>query len=78
MGLRGAGRIGLVGCSNVDSDQLRAISAVADVSLAQLPVNLLGDGLGSKMKSALDESGAAVVAYNVLKNGLLTGKFDEA
>lgn len=77
MELKGEGKIGRIGCSNFSAAQVSAASEVSDVSLVQLPVNLLGDDLDVEMEDVLVRKDVSVVAYNVLANGLLTGKFDE-
>jgi myo-inositol catabolism protein IolS len=70
-------KIGYIGCSNFSSAQIRSACEVSDVSFVQLPVNLLGNGLAPDMVNLLLEKSVSVVAYNVLANGLLTGKYDE-
>lgn len=77
MKLKFDGRIGRIGCSNFSAAQLRAAMEVADVSLVQLPLNLLEPDLGAEMEEVLASRNIGVVAYNVLAGGLLTGKFDE-
>ena len=77
MKLKTEGRIGRIGCSNFSAAQVRAASEVSDVSLVQLPMNLLDAGLGAEMVEVLADRNIGVVAYNVLASGLLTGKFDE-
>ncbi len=69
------GKIGWIGCSNFSVEQVRLACEVADVALVQLPVNILTEGLGPAMLRLVHEKGIEVVAYNVLANGLLTGKY---
>ncbi len=74
--LRDEGKIGQIGCSNFSAAQVRAACDVAEVSYVQLPLNLLDGGLVPDMDELVREKSIGVVAYNVLANGLLTGKYD--
>lgn len=74
-GLQDAGKIGWIGCSNFTAGQVRLACEVADVALVQLPVNILGEDLEPAMRQVVHEKGIGVVAYNVLANGLLAGKY---
>jgi len=74
--LRDEGKIEQIGCSNFSAPQVRAACDVAEVSYVQLPVNLLDGGLDPDMDELVREKNIGVVAYNVLGNGLLTGKYD--
>jgi aryl-alcohol dehydrogenase-like predicted oxidoreductase len=73
--LQNEGKIGWIGCSNFSVGQLRLACEVADVALVQLPVNILNEDLEPVMLQLVDEKDIGVVAYNVLANGLLTGKY---
>jgi len=73
--LQDAGKIGWIGCSNFSADQVRMASQVAKVSFLQLPLNCLVGGLDHDMHSIAIEKEIGIVAYNVLANGLLTGKY---
>jgi aryl-alcohol dehydrogenase-like predicted oxidoreductase len=73
--LQHEGKIGWIGCSNFSAHQLRLACEVADVSLVQLPLNILYDDLDPAMRQLVHEKEIGVVAYNVLANGLLTGKY---
>ncbi len=75
--LRDEGKILHIGCSNFSAAQVRAACEVSDISLVQLPLNLLGEDLDLEMAELVKEKAIGVVAYNVLANGLLTGKYDE-
>lgn len=77
MQLKGEGKIGRIGCSNFTADQVRAASEVSEVSLVQLPLNLLENGLAAEMHDTLARKNIGIVAYNVLAAGLLTGKFNK-
>ena len=74
--LRDEGKIGQIGCSNFSASQVRAAYEVSEVSFVQLPVNLLGEHIDLEMAELVKEKGIGVVAYNVLANGLLTGKYN--
>lgn len=76
--LKGDGKIGSIGCSNFTAAQVRAASEVSEVSLVQLPLNLLQNDLDAEMHEAVAEGNIGVVAYNVLAGGLLTGKFRDS
>jgi aryl-alcohol dehydrogenase-like predicted oxidoreductase len=74
-GLRDAGKIGWIGCSNFSADLVRLASQVAEVSYVQLPLNIFGEYMDAEMQQVVREKNIHVVAYNVLANGLLTGKY---
>lgn len=71
------GKIGLIGCSNFTSLQMAEASEVANVSFAQLPLNLISGNLSDDIVSVCNKFDIKVVAYNVLESGLLTGKYDD-
>lgn len=73
--LQDAGKIGWIGCSNFNAEQLRLACEVSDVALVQLPLNILGGELESEMSQLVRDRSIGVVAYNVLANGLLSGKY---
>jgi aryl-alcohol dehydrogenase-like predicted oxidoreductase len=70
------GKIGYIGCSNFSASEVRVACEVSKVSFVQLPVNLLGEDIDLEMAELLKEKAIGVVAYNVLANGLLTGKYN--
>lgn len=74
--MRDEGKIGHIGCSNFSAAQVSVACEVSDVSFVQLPVNLLGEGPDAAMAQLVRQKDIGVVAYNVLANGLLTGKYD--
>jgi aryl-alcohol dehydrogenase-like predicted oxidoreductase len=74
--LQDEGKIAHIGCSNFSAAQVRAACEVSEISFVQLPVNLLGEDVDSEMAVLLKEKAIGVVAYNVLANGLLTGKYN--
>jgi aryl-alcohol dehydrogenase-like predicted oxidoreductase len=69
------GKIEKIGCSNFSAAQVREACEVSEVSYVQLPVNVLGDNIDSDMSELVKKKAIGVIAYNVLANGLLTGKF---
>jgi aryl-alcohol dehydrogenase-like predicted oxidoreductase len=73
--LQDSGKIGFIGCSNFNAGQVRLACEVADVTLLQLPVNILLEDLEPEMCQVIHDKNIGVVAYNVLANGLLTGKY---
>lgn len=74
--LQEEGKIAHIGCSNFRAAQVRAACEVSKVSFVQLPVNLLGEDVEPEMARLVKEKAISVVAYNVLANGLLTGKYN--
>jgi myo-inositol catabolism protein IolS len=74
--LQARGKIEHIGCSNFNLAQLRLACDVARVSYVQAAVNILGADLDLDMREEVVRRGIGVFAYNVLANGLLTGKFD--
>lgn len=73
--MQDAGKIGWIGCSNFSAEQVRQACHAAEVSYVQLPLNILGEDMDPGMQQVVHEKGIGVVAYNVLANGLLTGKY---
>jgi len=73
--LKAEGKIGNIGCSNFSAEQVRVACEVSEVSFVQLPMNLLGEDMDLQMVELVKEKSIGVVAYNVLANGLLTGKY---
>jgi aryl-alcohol dehydrogenase-like predicted oxidoreductase len=74
--LKVEGKIGQIGCSNFSMEQVRSACEVSEVTFLQLPINLLGDDIDLELARLIKEKGLSVVAYNVLANGLLTGKYN--
>jgi aryl-alcohol dehydrogenase-like predicted oxidoreductase len=74
--LQAQGKIEHIGCSNFNAAQLRLACDVAPVSYVQAAINILGADLDLDMREEVLRRGIGVFAYNVLANGLLTGKFD--
>jgi aryl-alcohol dehydrogenase-like predicted oxidoreductase len=76
--LRAEGKIKSLGCSNYSADQVARACQVATVEYVQLPVNVLEGAPGPDMLDVCDRYQLRIVAYNVLAQGLLTGKYGEA
>jgi len=76
-----AGRIRSWGVSNFTADQLAELVAVADVqglarpAVCQPRINLLDQGALASLVPYCAAQGIAVVPYQVLAGGLLTGKY---
>lgn len=70
------GKIGLIGCSNFSYEQVKRAHTFCDLSLVQLPYNILNRPLQKKLIDFCKKSNVKIVAYNVLYSGFLTGKFD--
>jgi aryl-alcohol dehydrogenase-like predicted oxidoreductase len=73
--LKDAGKIGWIGCSNFSAEQVRLACQVAEVSYMQVPHNILGTEIDAEIKQIALEKDISIVAYNVLSNGLLSGKY---
>jgi aryl-alcohol dehydrogenase-like predicted oxidoreductase len=76
MNLRHEGKIRYIGCSNFNANELQVACSVAEVSVLQVPINMLSPPISSEMESVVTKNRVQIVAYNVLANGLLTGKFN--
>ncbi|MCS7479112.1 aldo/keto reductase [Umezawaea endophytica] len=63
-----------IGVSNVSADQLRRYGSAADISVVQNRLSYLNRTLEPAITAELAQQGAAVVAYQVLERGLLTGR----
>jgi aryl-alcohol dehydrogenase-like predicted oxidoreductase len=76
--LRTEGKIKSLGCSNYSVEQIDLACRAAAVEYVQLPINVLEGALAPDMTEACARHRLRIVAYNVLAQGLLTGKFDES
>jgi aryl-alcohol dehydrogenase-like predicted oxidoreductase len=74
-GLVETGKVGRLGVSNVDAEQLREAVAAAPVSLAQNRYSLLERGAEEQLLPLCSELGVGFVPYFPLASGLLTGKY---
>jgi aryl-alcohol dehydrogenase-like predicted oxidoreductase len=75
--LKNEGKINSIGCSNFSAHQLRAACKASQVDYVQLPINILSGGLGSDISKICTNNKIKVIAYNILENGLLSGKLDK-
>ena len=75
--IQNEGKIKSIGCSNFSAQQLRAACSTSQVDYVQLPVNLLSGGIDSEVSNICTKNKIKVIAYNILENGLLTGKLDK-
>lgn len=71
------GKVKTVGCSNFSARQMENIGHISKIKYVQLPVNILNGSLDSKMVKFCAQHEMRIVAYNVLANGLLTGKYNK-
>jgi aryl-alcohol dehydrogenase-like predicted oxidoreductase len=71
------GKIGWIGCCNLNADQLRQACQVADVVSLQAPFNLLDRGIEADVLPAAAAAGVAVITWGSLAQGLLSGRLDD-
>jgi aryl-alcohol dehydrogenase-like predicted oxidoreductase len=76
--LRAEGKIRALGCSNYSPDQLAQACQAATVEYVQLPTNVLEGAPRPDMMEVCARYQLRIVAYNVLAQGLLTGKYTES
>lgn len=74
--LQQEGLVENVGCSNLTPDLLARAAREVDVVSLQGDLSLLHDGFSSELRRVAAEHGVALLPYDVLRKGLLTGKFD--
>lgn len=77
MTLKYEGKIASIGCSNFSLQQLAESLCYADIEYVQMPVNLLDSNVSDEILYFCQHNGIGVVAYNVLAQGLLTGKYSK-
>jgi myo-inositol catabolism protein IolS len=71
------GKIESIGCSNFSVSQIKEASKISKIKYTQLPVNVLSGPLNKDIEDICTKKEIAIVAYNVLANGLLSGKYDK-
>lgn len=76
--LRQEGKVRALGCSNFSAGQVALACQSALVEYVQLPINLLEGVPAPDMMGVCDQHRLGIVAYNVLAQGLLTGKYTES
>lgn len=74
--LKNAGKINSIGCSNFSEKQLLRACEVSKIDYVQIPINILNKSLNKSISNLCTKNKIKVIAYNVLSNGLLTGKFN--
>lgn len=77
MRLKDEGKIKSIGCSNFSANQLLQACDISQVDYVQLPLNILDKPLDQKISDICYAKEIKIIAYNVLANGLLTGKYNE-
>ena len=75
--LKNEGKINSIGCSNFSAQQLSIACKASQVEYLQLPINLLSGKLDSDISKICTSNKIKVIAYNILENGLLTGKINK-
>jgi aryl-alcohol dehydrogenase-like predicted oxidoreductase len=76
--LRAEGKIRSLGCSNFSAEQVARACKAAPLEYVQLPMNVLEGAPGPEMMEVCARHQLRIVAYNVLAQGLLTGKYTES
>lgn len=74
--LRQEGKIGEIGVANFSAAQLEDALKVAPVRVVQVQFNLLQRERGLELSTLCQKSGVLLVAWGVLADGLLTGKYN--
>ena len=77
MRLKIDGKIQSIGCSNFSANQVQDACSDCQVDYVQLAVNILGGFSDQEISKVCAQNKIKIIAYNVLANGLLTGKFDK-
>ena len=75
--LKKEGKIKSIGCSNFSAQQLKRACLISKIDYVQLPINILNTSLDKNIAEICKKNKIQIVAYNVLLNGLLTGKFNK-
>jgi len=73
--MRDEGKIESVGCSNFSVSQMKVALSFSKIKYTQLPVNILNGALDASLVDLCIKNEIGIVAYNVLANGLLSGKY---
>lgn len=68
--------IGGIGCSNFTPAQVEKVLKISDIEYLQIPVNIFNSKILDSFLPLCSKNQISIVAYNVLANGLLTGKFN--
>ena len=73
---RKKGLIMNIGCSNFDLKELKEAKKYSEINFVQIPLNII-EPQPYEILSYSDLNNIAVVPYNVLASGLLTGKYNK-
>ena len=73
--IRDEGKIESIGCSNFSVSQMKEASSISKIKYTQLPINILSGALDKDIEDICTKKEIAIIAYNVLANGLLSGKY---
>ncbi len=76
--LKAEGKIGAIGVSNFNLEQLRRACSAARIDTLQPPYSLLRRGIEADLLPFCREHSIGVLAYSPLERGLLTGTVDPA
>lgn len=74
--MQAASKIGLIGCSNFKKDQLSLAASVSDISVLQIPMNIIDRDWYNDVLDVCTNNNINIIPYNVLSSGLLSGKFN--
>ena len=69
------GKIKSIGCSNFSVSQMKEVTSISKIQFIQLPINILSGALDKDIEDICSKKEIGIVAYNVLANGLLSGKY---
>lgn len=69
------GKIQSIGCSNFSVSQIKEASNISKIKYTQLPINILRGALDKDIEKFCSKKEIGIIAYNVLANGLLSGKY---
>jgi aryl-alcohol dehydrogenase-like predicted oxidoreductase len=71
--LRGQGKLGWIGVSNFDVQQMRRAQTIAPITSLQPPYSLINRGIEKDILPYCLREGIGVIAYSPMASGLLTG-----
>lgn len=76
--LRAEGKVRAIGVSNFGPRDLAELTTAGRVESDQLAYSLLWRGIEHELQALCAESGAGILAYSPMAQGMLTGKFTAA
>ena len=74
--MRTEGKIGAIGVSNLDADQLEEAARHAKIAMVQVRFSLIHRSSALALRETAARHGISIWAWGALGEGLLTGKFD--